>query len=611
MEGWEGASRGYVDRLKKRFRIKAKKICGESLDCADVTEYLNEELPGILALYAESDILSADEFAFFFQQIPDKTHCYYDEAPAGHKRQSARLTGLVIASMDGKERIVPWVLGKVQCPRRLKTVHKIKPQQLLCKYSATGKGWMTQEQWNEIMLWLNNYMRAKGRKVLLIVDNAPVHDKGITNLSNVRIEYLPPNTTSQIQPCDQGIILSLKCKAKARLARHYIRGLDMNPPITYKKFIQECDLMRACTILYVEWRFMPDSIIVNSFKRAGWYAARNLGIARANKQVGTPVTEKDVATDPPPMHQTEEDRRTFAQIADLAGVPPEKRSDTAIRQFVESEGDVEMYPPMTVDDIVEAVVNPEHDDGDDVIVDEDAVEIPFVKSSEAVEYITKLMYYAERNDFAAKHIYHMQLLQDEIFKAAEHAKTQSTLETFFDPRSANQPGHQIPDSTTPGSSDSILLTHATQVTPAVRSAHSISNVSSDGDGSRSDVGPKKTPTKRAFKHFTPISAFLQKKQPPVTPTKTPVHFTPGKASTPKKRPHSVLNKPPAPSRPPAVPAPRASTSGEGPAKKRKMSVALPPGKGKKRFSAGDIAQVAVAWSDFASSENDTSKDSNL
>ena len=40
----------------------------------------------------------------------------------------------------------------------------------------------------------------------LNLNNAAGHGKQATQLSNVRVEYLPPNTTSQMQPMDQGII---------------------------------------------------------------------------------------------------------------------------------------------------------------------------------------------------------------------------------------------------------------------------------------------------------------------------------------------------------------------------------------------------------------------
>ena len=68
----------------------------------------------------------------------------------------------------------------------------------------------------EYLQWLDNKMRGEGRKVLLLMDNFSGHElgvilvSGLQGLTNVRITWLPPNTTSHWQPIDQGIIASFK-----------------------------------------------------------------------------------------------------------------------------------------------------------------------------------------------------------------------------------------------------------------------------------------------------------------------------------------------------------------------------------------------------------------
>ena len=50
-------------------------------------------------------------------------------------------------------------------------------------------------------------MIAEGRIVLLFLDNAPSHPKILQEgLKNIKLEFLPNNTTSRLQPCDAGII---------------------------------------------------------------------------------------------------------------------------------------------------------------------------------------------------------------------------------------------------------------------------------------------------------------------------------------------------------------------------------------------------------------------
>jgi hypothetical protein len=60
-----------------------------------------------------------------------------------------------------------------------------------------------------------------GRRVLLLLDNFSAHACALETLElkNVRIEFLPPNTTSLCQPCKQGIIFALK----GHYQRHFTR----------------------------------------------------------------------------------------------------------------------------------------------------------------------------------------------------------------------------------------------------------------------------------------------------------------------------------------------------------------------------------------------------
>jgi hypothetical protein len=48
-------------------------------------------------------------------------------------------------------------------------------------------------------------------KILLLVDNAPGHPLRISHTDeNINVMFLPPNTTSLIQPMDEGVIASFK-----------------------------------------------------------------------------------------------------------------------------------------------------------------------------------------------------------------------------------------------------------------------------------------------------------------------------------------------------------------------------------------------------------------
>ena len=65
--------------------------------------------------------------------------------------------------------------------------------------------------WNDYLKKLDRQIRLQNRNILLLVNNAPVHIiNEDVNLTNVVVHFLPPNTTSHLQPCDAGIINSFK-----------------------------------------------------------------------------------------------------------------------------------------------------------------------------------------------------------------------------------------------------------------------------------------------------------------------------------------------------------------------------------------------------------------
>lgn len=101
--------------------------------------------------------------------------------------------------MSGTDKLKPLIIGKSANPRCFRGINVPLP------YKSNSKAWITGDVWTWWVRSLDAIMQMRGRKILLIIDNCPAHPK-VDNLSNMEIAYLPANTTSHPQPCDQGII---------------------------------------------------------------------------------------------------------------------------------------------------------------------------------------------------------------------------------------------------------------------------------------------------------------------------------------------------------------------------------------------------------------------
>ena len=59
----------------------------------------------------------------------------------------------------------------------------------------------------------------------LLIDNCPAHPHH-ENLKQIKSFFLPPNTTSAIQPMDQGVIRSLTAKYRINMVQKIARCLE-------------------------------------------------------------------------------------------------------------------------------------------------------------------------------------------------------------------------------------------------------------------------------------------------------------------------------------------------------------------------------------------------
>ncbi|XP_062578089.1 tigger transposable element-derived protein 6-like, partial [Saccostrea cucullata] len=112
-------------------------------------------------------------------------------------------------------------------------------------------------------------MRRQERKVILFVDNCSANPKeSAQRLSNIRLEFLPTNTTSLIQPCDQGIIRNLKSSYRNEVVKKIIGDINKSE-LSANDLGKPVILLNAIHVLRKAWNAVKSSTIQNCFRKAG------------------------------------------------------------------------------------------------------------------------------------------------------------------------------------------------------------------------------------------------------------------------------------------------------------------------------------------------------
>lgn len=81
---------------------------------------------------------------------------------------------------------------------------------------------------------------------MLLLDNAPAQLPDL-KLSNMKLVFLPANTTSRLQPLDQGIIQNLKQLYRKQVLRSVIAKIDQGDTVsaeTVSKSVTVLDVIK-------------------------------------------------------------------------------------------------------------------------------------------------------------------------------------------------------------------------------------------------------------------------------------------------------------------------------------------------------------------------------
>ena len=242
------------------------KVSGESGDVSgDCVRSWKERLPEILKGYKKEDIYNLDESGCFWRALPDSGFGERGKKCKGGKRSKQRFTIAFMVSASGtKEKpIVIWKSEKPRCFRGFDS------DALPVKYYHQHNSWMTGEILKDYLTGFDLKMKAEKRSILLLLDNAGCHPPELLQdkFSNIKIIFLPANTTSKLQPLDLGVIKNLKVRYRHHFLEYVLAKIDAAATAT--DVTKSVNVLTALRWVAKAWREVKSITVQKCFRRAG------------------------------------------------------------------------------------------------------------------------------------------------------------------------------------------------------------------------------------------------------------------------------------------------------------------------------------------------------
>ncbi|KAL5017880.1 hypothetical protein ScPMuIL_003602 [Solemya velum] len=171
-------------------------------------------------------------------------------------------------------------------------------------------------------------MKREKRQIILFVDNCPTHP-AVNDLKNVKLVFLPLNTTLIIQPMDQGIIWNLKQNYRRLLLQQLLHAHENKSEVTVNVY-------NAILSLHKSWRLVSTNCIQNCFRKAGF------------TEDTTPVTSDD-DDDNIPLSLL---RTTWQEASTTLDFP----TDVNFKSYVQVDQDLIIADRLTEDDIIADII---------------------------------------------------------------------------------------------------------------------------------------------------------------------------------------------------------------------------------------------------------------
>ncbi|CAB5386425.1 unnamed protein product [Rhizophagus irregularis] len=212
---------------------------------------------------------------------------------------------------------------------------------------------------NALSLWVDNALNTK----------QDIDDEIQEKLDSIVVKFLPPNTTTALQPCDAGIIHSFKCHYNRLFIQNRIDAYD-NVQDGFVKELANYSIYDALQNSAEAWSMVSSQTISNCWKKTGILPPNN-----------EDIFDDDLIFD----DLNEEDEELERLIALLP------KGDLNAREYIDIEDEM-AEGGLTDDEIVDTILNADKEEEPVVNeIDEMIPELEKVSPIEAKNAVDKIM----------------------------------------------------------------------------------------------------------------------------------------------------------------------------------------------------------------------------
>ncbi|XP_066450519.1 tigger transposable element-derived protein 1-like [Eleutherodactylus coqui] len=270
------ASHGWFNRFKARNNLHNIKVTGEAASADTVAA---QEFPATLkeiikeGAFSPQQIFNVDETGLYWKKMPDRTYISKEEkSMPGFKPAKDRLTLLLGGNAAGDMKIKPLLVYHAENPRALKNIAKAS---LPVVWKSNRKAWVTLamfQDWfyHHFIPEVERYCRDKNIpfNILLLLDNAPGHPPFLDDFhANVKVVFLPPNTTFLLQPMDQGAIATFKKYYLRRTFRQALKATEGESGMTLREFWKNFTIYNAIKNIDASWHEISTATMNGVWKK--------------------------------------------------------------------------------------------------------------------------------------------------------------------------------------------------------------------------------------------------------------------------------------------------------------------------------------------------------